>query len=116
MQRERSGGTDTRHPRGKDFEREDRFEREDKPARGAASDTERSPDASSPGTRLSPRKPAGRRGESTRGKSQSSRAKGSGAKSPSTRGKRASTRSTKGRSRSTKGASRSGSRGRRASA
>jgi hypothetical protein len=69
MQRTRSGESGSRHhPRGRDFEREDRFQRDDKPGRGESDPTTRSPDVSSPGTRLAPRRPAPRRGESPRPK------------------------------------------------
>jgi hypothetical protein len=57
-----------KHPRGRDYEREGKFQHEDKPGRGASGTTTRSTDAT-PGTRLSPRKPGTRRGESTRAKS-----------------------------------------------
>jgi hypothetical protein len=102
MPDKRPSDSPPRHsPRGKDFEREGRFQRDDKPGRGA-SGTARSPDASSPGTRLSPRKPGPSRGEST------------GAK-PASRSTKPVSRSKKPASPPAKAASRSGPRGRRAS-
>jgi hypothetical protein len=101
MQRHRPAERESRrNVNDPDYEREERFETEGKPARGtstgrAASKTRRSPDVSSPGTRLSPQKKAGRRGSSSR--TGTSRSGTSSRRGASSRAKRSGKSASRGR-------------------